>query len=414
MNRWIAVVCSLVLIVLFSVGAMAKTPITMWMLYQGPAEFWVKQWEAKFNEENPDIELTIETSPANPREAVVVQVAAGVGPDIMYEVDSVMGRWVENDFALPIDRYFESMADKDDFLPDVIDGMRYDGQLRAMPFMIWPWANMYNKEVFASSGVGDFPNTWDEMIAAAKAMTRMDADGNIVQWGWRTWRNAAYIMALNEALFRQLGTTIVEDGMTKTQLNHDEGHRVLSYMQELWRIAGNNRAAASTHDLVQGGGGIYYGWSGAERQTIVDNYPDVGPETIGFARYPGPEPHMDNVQFMSANLMILSSSPNPDAAWRVIEAFLEPENLKEYLLVRGMLSARQSHFLDADLLNQPFTQELMSLVYPPMLLHGTKHQRYELFRTDVGNEFIRAFDDQISITEALIRAEDAINIRLVD
>jgi len=153
---------------------LGKTPVVWWMLYHNSvpeAEQWLKDWERMFNETHPDIDLKIETRVSNPREAVIVQTVAGVGPDIMYEVDSVMGQWVENGYA-----------------------------------MAW------NKNVFAEAGMTSFPQTWDEVTQAARRTTRTNADGTIAQWGWRTWQSNIYILALVEAYFRQLGATIIDRG----------------------------------------------------------------------------------------------------------------------------------------------------------------------------------------------------------
>ncbi|HHW08970.1 MAG TPA: extracellular solute-binding protein [Firmicutes bacterium] len=395
---------------------LGKTPVVWWMLYHNSvpeAEQWLKDWERMFNETHPDIDLKIETRVSNPREAVIVQTVAGVGPDIMYEVDSVMGQWVENGYAMPLDKYIASWPGKNDILPAVLDGVTYGGQLRAMPFMLWTWGVAWNKNVFAEAGMTSFPQTWDEVTQAARRTTRTNADGTIAQWGWRTWRSNIYILALVEAHFRQLGATIIEEGQTRANLNNSVGHQVMAQLRDWWRIGGMPpNLAASSDDLAKGKGAMYYAWSGDDRSTIVNNYPDVGPETIGFARYPGPTPGNDVLQFMTANLMILSSSKNPDAAWQVITAFMEPENLKQYLLRRGMISVLRSHYHDPDLMSFKYTNELMALVYDPLYIHGTKHQRYGRYRATAGNEFIKAFDGSIGITEALIKAEEIIRAEI--
>jgi hypothetical protein len=47
-----------------------------------------------------------------------------------------------------------------------------------------------------------------------------------------------------------------------------------------------------------------------------------------------------------------------------------------------------------------------------VLLHGAKHTRCDLFGDPVGREFIAAFDGNVAVPEAPMRAEHVINVEL--
>jgi multiple sugar transport system substrate-binding protein len=409
---WLVSICCIV--VLFCSMSSAKTVITWWMHWQGPAEAWVKSWAPEFEKENPDIRLTVETQIASPNDKLIVTVAAGVGPDISYVVDTRIGNWTEIGMTLPLNRYFHKMPDRGDFLPDVIEAMTYEGELQALPFMVWPWGVLWNRTVFAEAAMTEAPKDWDEMLTAARRLTRVGSDGTIERWGWRTWRSSQWTLAFVETLLRQLGTTLLEEKDVQAQLHNAEGIRAMEYLGELWKMGDMTRGqAANDVELVDGKGGMFYAWSGANWQDLIKVRPDVADsDMLGFSRYPGPVQGTDNLNFMAANLMIVSASKHPDEAWRVIEAFVEPRNLKRYLMERGMLPVRRSLFSDPDLQRSPFTKEMMSRVYSPLLLLGIKHKRFSDFQTPAGTELMKGLDGTIAIPEALMRAEHAIGVEL--
>lgn len=413
-KTWNVVACCVLCLAFAGVVSTAKTPITWWMHWQGPAEAWVKEWGLQFEKENPDIQLIVETQTPNPNEKLMVTVAAGVGPDISYVVDTRIGNWAEIGLTLPLNRYFRALPNRGDFLPEVIEAMTYEGELQAMPFMIWPWGVLWNRVVFAEAGMSEPPRDWDGMLSAARRLTRVGSDGAVERWGWRTWRSPQWILAMTETLLQQLGTTLLAEKDVQAKLHHAEGIRAANYLQELWQMGDMHRGqAANDVALVDGKGGMFYAWSGANWQDLIKARPEVAEaDMLGFARYPGPVEGTDNLNFMAANLMIVSSSKHPDEAWRVIEAFVQPRNLKGYLMERGMLPVRRSLFSDLDLQRSPFTREMMSRVHSPLLLLGIKHKRFSDFQTPAGTALMQGFDGTIAIPEALMRAEHAINIEL--
>jgi multiple sugar transport system substrate-binding protein len=292
--------------------------------------------------------------------------------------------------------------------------MTYNGELQALPFMVWPWGVLWNKTVFSEAAMNAPPTSWDEMQSTAKRLTLRRGDGTIERWGWRTWRNTSWSLAYLETLLQQLGTTLLHEKDKQAHLHNSEGIKAMNYLHDLWQSGDMHQGqSANNMALVDGKGGMIYAWSGAYWHDIVAARPEItDSEFLGFTRYPSITPGGDNLNFMAANLMIVAASKHPDTAWRVIEAFVEPRTLKEYLLVRGMLPIRRSLFTDPDLLRAPFVKEMMGRVHSPLMLLGIKHQRFSDFQTPAGTALIQGLDGQIAIPEALMRAEQAINVEL--
>jgi ABC-type glycerol-3-phosphate transport system substrate-binding protein len=128
----------------------------------------------------------------------------------------------------------------------------------------------------------------------------------------------------------------------------------------------------------------------------------------------GPETGKDIVMYNAGSLYITQSCKNPDAAWRVIEAFMEPTTLKNHILAHGAsLSMRRSHIFDDQLRSFPFAQQLMGTLIEPLSL-GSRHPFYANFREIAGGFILQALKGQLSIPAALEQAERAINVVLSD
>jgi sn-glycerol 3-phosphate transport system substrate-binding protein len=86
-------------------------------------------------------------------------------------------------------------ADKSDVFDGFCDYNKFQGEIVAMPFNNSVPLLYYNKDLFTAAGLDPNkpPTTWDELVTAAKALTK---EG---QWGFNThtdthWYLSAMIM----------------------------------------------------------------------------------------------------------------------------------------------------------------------------------------------------------------------------
>jgi multiple sugar transport system substrate-binding protein len=411
----------LLLIGLFLVGAlvlgigcgMAKTPITMWLSSQ-PATIneWAAVFEEDFNKQNPDLQLSIEIYPnvTLQREKLYMAMAAGIAPDIVYDSANVMSQWVSNNVALPLDKYFNSWSGRNDMIPDVLNWVRFDDQLYGLPYSIWSIGDVYNMDLFAAVAI-DRPQTWADMIAAAKRLTKVGADGRVEVIGYNS-----RVVDLNsfvevQAAMEQLGSTVIEVGAATANLNSDAAHQALSYIREVTQ-AGYPGTTGGTTDItmmLRGAMGIYHSFYGYNLTTIADAITSGG-HNLEYHRFVGPTRNTDAIHGNGGMLFIPRTSNNPDAAWRVIEAFLAPQNLKGYLLAHGAaLPARRSLHTDRDLRALPWNTELMTVLQPPILAYGNRHFYATDFRTQAGAHFKEAILGLQSVEAALEQAQSVID-----
>ena len=119
-------------------------------------------------------------------------IASGEHPDIALTASEGIKFLAQNGLVVPVNKFLDSdteaQALKADIAPALLDSFGYKGQITALPY---GWNNMvvyYNKKVFADAGVqaptADW--TWQQFHDAAKALTKKDASGKTVRYGF-TW-----------------------------------------------------------------------------------------------------------------------------------------------------------------------------------------------------------------------------------
>jgi multiple sugar transport system substrate-binding protein len=112
------------------------------------------------------------------RQKVVAAFAAGAAPDVAGVVQTHVQDYFDNDILAPIDAYFQKWDQKDDYFPSILTSMHSKpGQpLLYMPNRILPYVLYYRADWFDTAGL-KAPVTYDEFIAAAKAITTPDRAG---------------------------------------------------------------------------------------------------------------------------------------------------------------------------------------------------------------------------------------------
>jgi multiple sugar transport system substrate-binding protein len=95
----------------------------------------------------------------------------------------------------------------DDYWPYLLDSARYEGDVYGLPRDIEAHALYYNKTLFDEAGVA-YPTdewTWDDLLAAAEKLTKVEASGRVSQYAlgmeggkWPIWVGQAGGMMLDD------------------------------------------------------------------------------------------------------------------------------------------------------------------------------------------------------------------------
>ncbi len=392
-----------------------KTSITMWF-FSGimDVQAWAKAYEAKFNAENPDIELHLDIVDTKTwQETILVASVAGTGPDISYMSSNLIPGQIERGLTLPLNRYLDKYADYKDFVPDLFQAVSDgNGRIHALPFAMWSIFDLYNMNVLSESGV-QFPQDWSSQIVAARKMTVVNSDGTVARYGYAIPQTSLWAILNLEMAMEQLGKGMLYMGGTKTELNNQRGIIAAEYLRDLWSVGmpDGSTTASSNANSVSGKVAIN-GYASYNLMDIAVN--DTA--ALEPRRHVGPAPGEDVVRFNCATLYILSTSKHPDQAWRVLSDFLSPANSENYLKAQvSYLPVRKSLFSRMSrIVTHPIAAKMTNITYSPIYTYGVVHAYWTDIRTVGGDVILPALQRKTAIQSALVTAESTMNAILAD
>ncbi len=212
---------------------------------------------AGFQEEFPNI--TVENVPQTwdrRDEVVVTAMAGGDPPEVLMATRQEIVRFADSGAIIPIDSYVESSGiDLAAYYESEIASMWWKDQLYALPM---PTAGgetgiyFYNTRLFEEAGLDPAapPATWDELDAAAEALTILSSDGAIEQMGVNLGVN--YTAFLSQ-LYCNNGTLYSDDLKTVT-FNSEQGVETLQWLLDFVnRHYGGQQAVLDWDTAVQPG-----------------------------------------------------------------------------------------------------------------------------------------------------------------
>lgn len=123
---------------------------------------------------------------------ILTQIAGGEAPDIVFAEINVFVPMFYKDIFLDLNPFIEK--DKDfnitDFFQPIVKRFTRDGKIYCIPRDIAPFAAVfYNKQMFDEAGIAYPKDSWtfNDLLKDAQKLTKRDANGNIVQYGFYSW-----------------------------------------------------------------------------------------------------------------------------------------------------------------------------------------------------------------------------------
>src|SRR5439155_128616 len=218
-----------------------------------------------------------------------------------------------------------------DFEPAVINYYKYQDKLQSMPFNASSSIFYYNKDAFTEVGLDPAkpPVTFSEITDAAKKLTKKDASGNTVRYGFGPSIYGWFfeqLLATSGALYADHGNGR-DDRATKVVYNNAAGKAILDW----WKAGidggyfynpGIDNAGATTA-FQSGKTAMYLESSAALRGNINTAKFQVG--TGLFAR-PDNKPANGGNIIGGASLYIMKSRPAEEqqAAWEFVKYAMTP------------------------------------------------------------------------------------------
>ena len=152
--------------------AAAPVEVMMWHMEQPPHRVErIQVLIDEFNAANPGIVVSQE--PQNWGEIYTkapAAAAAGNAPELLFGIPDFAPILKDMGKVQPVEEFVAEMDALHAFYPSAIEPYVYDGHTWAVPLYNMVHSIWYRPSVFAAAGI-EVPTTWDELLAAAEALT---------------------------------------------------------------------------------------------------------------------------------------------------------------------------------------------------------------------------------------------------
>lgn len=278
----------------------------------------------KFEQANPGttVKLEITTADGLPQR-VLTALQSGAAPDIIDVQHAWVNGYAQNKLVLPMD---EVLKDREDYIPAALDYVTWDGKLWAIPYRIETHAVIYNKDEFKAAGLDPEkpPQTWDELVAAAKALTKDKVSGFAITGGGE----------VGNTIFRSLpfiwmnGGSIISDDGKKATVNEPAAVEAVKFYTDFFT---NKLSPASTLEndgtanrrLFIAGTVAAYQSGQFDIGSIRKENPKID---IGVMQIPHPKGKDTAAILGGWSFVVPSAAKNPDEAKKLVAFLAEAPN----------------------------------------------------------------------------------------
>ena len=223
----------------FSAGAAQAVEIEYWQYVFETRVTAMDQLIAAFEAENPDITVKHVTFPyADYQTRVVAANMARKGPDVLQLFYGWTDQFVGGKIIQPLSpEVFPHDQIEADFFP-IVSAMKRGDDYYGLPTAVRSLALFYNKTLFTEAGLDPEtpPETLDQMVAAAKAIAKTDAAGNLTTAGMTLDMGGQDHQWWREVLIRQFGGTPYNADTSKVEYNSEAGIAALKYYTDLQTV----------------------------------------------------------------------------------------------------------------------------------------------------------------------------------
>jgi N,N'-diacetylchitobiose transport system substrate-binding protein len=167
--------------------AAAATSLEVWVMQPGNAdvEQLLKNVKADFEATHKDVTVNLQFIPwMSAWQKITTAVAAGEAPDVSELGTTMTPFYAEMGALLEMDSYLDKWGIRKDLDPGLAESAMSEGKYYGVPWYGGARMLMYRKDFFAEAGIKKAPTTWEEFLAAAKAIQKVGKDGKVERYGF--------------------------------------------------------------------------------------------------------------------------------------------------------------------------------------------------------------------------------------
>ncbi|BEV16404.1 ABC transporter substrate-binding protein [Herbaspirillum sp. DW155] len=335
----------------FCAPVLAANPVEISFYYPvavgGAVTKTIDSMVADFEKANPDIKVKAIYA-GTYQESIVKALTAfkgGTPPTLAVLLSTDLFTLIDENAIVPIDSLAGSAEDKkwiDGFYKGFMENSQTDGKTWGIPFQRSTIVMYYNKTLFKEAGLNPekAPANWNEMVEAAKKLTRRDAAGNVTQWGVKI-PSTGFGYWMFQAMTASNDTLLMNSTGTKTYFDKPGAVQALQHWVDL-----------TTRDKVMPAGSIEWGTTpkdfleqkAAMVWTTTGNLTNIRTNAsfpFGVAMLPGirhPGSPTGGGNFYVFNK---TSPAEQQAAMKFIRFATEPARAAQWSIATGYVAPRQ-------------------------------------------------------------------------
>jgi len=385
---------------LLGLGFGCKTPATVkgvtlnfWTVYDNVGE--LQKLAKEYKVLRPYVNVNIKQVRYEEFDKLLLNALADdVSPDIVSLQNRWLGRYLNRLAPMPASvktatievqgKYIqETVITKQDTIMPTLNyvkgayvGAVYDdavvgGNVYGLPMSLDTLAIYYNKDLLDKAGMPEPPANWTDFMAAVKAGTKFDKDGNIIQSGVAlgTANNIDNFFDIVSLFLTQSGVSIASGNYITfaSGLENRVGDfpifRALNFYTDFAR---NNKEAYSWNEkmgnalqqFAQGKTLFYFGFA-YDYPKIMAMGPGLNVETIPMLQLNTNSPSNVANYWLES---VMKKSKHQDEAWDFIRFITLPENVKKYTTGAKLPSPLRSQILEQkkDVFLAPFASQILT------------------------------------------------------
>ncbi len=335
------------ILLLFILPIFSQQPIKITVMMQAlEAELW-QPLEAKFERENPDIDLEIVEAPNATNLVEDLYTSAFLLGDSPYDLVYLDIVWVPKFAAagwLKDLSEFVSEDELQDFLDGDINGGKYQGGLYRMPFRSDAGMLYYRTDLLAENGYNP-PETFEQLKEISENLQKK----GVAKWGY-VWQGKQYegLSAMFVEILEGFGAYWVNPETLEVGLDSEKAIAAVEFLrstikEDISPPGVTTYAEEETRRLFQGGEAVF-----------LRNWPYVArlAADSDIAGKYALKPMVHQPGYNSGacqggwGLGISATTKHPQEAWRVIEFITREDTQREFVLATGYVPSRRSLFND--------------------------------------------------------------------
>jgi multiple sugar transport system substrate-binding protein len=294
---------------------------------------WVNESEAmvafrdQFQELHPNITVEFQGIPAEEMtDRLTTQIAGGNPPDTAFIDQSAVVDFASRNALVDLSPYVEksTAVRRDDYVDAFLNASLWDDKMYGLPYDGETTGLFYRTDLFEAAGITEPPKTWEELEAAAQALTTEGQYGYIIfapeaayYWYPYLWQNGGELLSED-------GTTIL--------FNSDAGKEAAEFYVGLAQYSPPDFLNSNSYDgrVAFATGQVAMYVAGAWFASVLeDEFPDI---TGMWDAAPLPERVRCATTIAGDALVMPAVGQNHDAAWKWIEFLSAPQNMALWTL----------------------------------------------------------------------------------